>query len=925
MNHFPAVIRLMLRLISALIVFFILTAQTPTNSSNHELTIPDSLSKRLDSLRNADNLQEWLVNSIEYLDNKPAERISILYTAESTAWRLPKTNDEKLAWFDLLTNQGYYEMYRGSIVRSIDAYEKAYRYYFDNPLAGAEGDVLEYVLKPLGNNYTRLGDYDRAFFIQEKSLSMALQLKDSIQTASIYHNLATSARWKGDLGLAVNYCEKGLMFIPAPKPRRGLLLSAYGEVLLLQNKSGEAETRMLEAIKILQQNLSPNDKDDINWLRGAYQGYGEILKQKNKPGEALDYYEKAETLLMKYFKGERIREMAKLDVLTGQALLQLNRPAESIGKFNRALTRLIPSFLLNDPADLPNKNDLYAENTILDALNGKASCLMSSGKKEQALGCFMLLFNVERKLRFEFFGLVARQQQQREMRDWVEAAMELAVDLAETTGKDEYMNDALLIAEMSKSQLLVDEMVNNLYYKQLKGGDSLLKKQHRLMQAMVLAQRESILNDENGKRDSNLLKAKDEMQYDFSLLQKEIREKYPFYSQYIAAGEPVINELFRIIPASATVIEYFSGQKNIYTIEVTNNGVKRIQRIQNAKILQERIRTFVFEWYQNGAEKMMNAPEAYRLDAYHVYQLLFGKNETEKGQLIIIPDGIIGYVPFEALITDSVNRSNIEDWPFLVKRSNVFYSYSLQTWEQQQQVSYANHSFAGFFLSFDSSKQGFLPSVKRENELIRKSVPGRFYEDHAASLSQFQKNLDQVNLLHISTHSYLQGAENMPVLQLADDKFFLFELYGRSFQPQLVVLSACRTGHGMLSEGEGIISLARGFTGTGAGGIVAGLWNMNDESTAEIIGSFYKNLSDNYRPADALSLAKKNWLTKDQQQSFKKLPYFWAGMIYVGSNDLIRIQKEKTAMPLVWVAVAVVLVIVAGILYFKLKGKRGGS
>lgn len=67
---------------------------------------------------------------------------------------------------------------------------------------------------------------------------------------------------------------------------------------------------------------------------------------------------------------------------------------------------------------------------------------------------------------------------------------------------------------------------------------------------------------------------------------------------------------------------------------------------------------------------------------------------------------------------------------------------------------------------------------------------------------------------------------------------FLFELYGKLFQPQLVVLSACRTGHGMLAKGEGIISLARGFTAAGAGGIVAGMWDMNDETTASLMGSF---------------------------------------------------------------------------------------
>jgi CHAT domain-containing protein len=234
----------------------------------------------------------------------------------------------------------------------------------------------------------------------------------------------------------------------------------------------------------------------------------------------------------------------------------------------------------------------------------------------------------------------------------------------------------------------------------------------------------------------------------------------------------------------------------------------------------------------------------------------------------------------------------------------------MQTSQQQQKMDHNNKLFAGFFISFDSSSQASLPAVKKEYEAILHVVKGNFFTEEQASLKEFQNNLDKVNLLHISTHSFLQGKENIPVLQLADGKFFLFELYGKTFQPQLIVLSACRTGHGMLAEGEGIISLARGFTATGAGGIVAGLWDMNDESTAELMGSFYKHLTKNKQPADALYAAKKEWLTQQQDQNFKKLPYFWAGLIYVGDDKPVNIEKKNAAAPIGWIAAA----LVAGIL-----------
>ena len=116
---------------------------------------------------------------------------------------------------------------------------------------------------------------------------------------------------------------------------------------------------------------------------------------------------------------------------------------------------------------------------------------------------------------------------------------------------------------------------------------------------------------------------------------------------------------------------------------------------------------------------------------------------------------------------------------------------------------------------------------------------------------------------------------------------------GLAAKPQLVVLSACRTGHGMLAEGEGIISLARGFIASGAAGIVAGLWNMNDETTSIMMGSFYKKLLTDHQPANALHAAKLQWL-QTAAQEFQKLPYYWAGMIYSGANDAVAVPLKET-------------------------------
>ncbi len=893
-------------------IFFILPGQPGKNTPAPDPSLPVQLTKQLDSFRRADDLAGWLLSYREYVSADPAKRISLLEKARSNAWRQSVNDAERLEWFNGLATQGYYLLYNGNILRSIDAYEKAYRFYFDQPIPGA--DVLEYVLKPLGNNYTRLGDYDRAFFIQEKSLKLAQQ-NDSAQIAPICHNLATTAIWKEDFALAQQYCEIGLSRVQYHSALHGLLLSTLAEVLLRSGKTDSAETTIRSAVSILTPYLS--DAAAINapyWLRGALQGLGDIEKEKGEYPAALASYQKAIDIIDRHYKGGRKREKAQLTVSCGHVLLQMRQQQKAITRYDEALMIMMPSYQPRSVDELPDAKDIYGENTLLDALHGKADCLHTLGKNDAALQCYMLLYVVEKKLRNEFFSSTAKQQQQKENRNWVEPAIEVAYELWGPERKKEYAEKILLIAEMSKAQLLLDEMKSNLRFNRMKNQDSLLNKEQQLVRAITYYEREGVMNRVNGQPDSNAEAAKKTMQFELSLVQKQVKEKYPLQEGLVMeAFMPSADSLLQHIPDNTRVVEFFEGRKNSYIIEAVKDSVLQVRKLEDAAQVRQSVKDLVFTYFQQGPGNMMNSPEQYCREAYTLYHRLWPGGLSKKQEhCIIIPDGIFGYLPFDALVTDPAYIADPGQWPYLVNQTNLYYSYSLQTARQQEQAKQRHQLFAGYFVSFDSSQQSALPSVKKEYDAIHDVVAGDFFSDMEATLAAFNKSLPEVNLLHISTHSFLQGKENMPVLQLADDKFFLFELYGKNFQPQLVVLSACRTGHGMLAEGEGIISLARGFTTTGAEGIIAGLWNMNDETTAELTGSFYRQLADLHLPADALHAAKLEWLKKPGGDVFQKLPYFWAGMVYSGDNLAVDIQTKKTLTNFWWIAVT----IAAGLLFF---------
>jgi CHAT domain-containing protein len=107
----------------------------------------------------------------------------------------------------------------------------------------------------------------------------------------------------------------------------------------------------------------------------------------------------------------------------------------------------------------------------------------------------------------------------------------------------------------------------------------------------------------------------------------------------------------------------------------------------------------------------------------------------------------------------------------------------------------------------------------------------------------------------------------------------LYQIYNLNLPVDLVVLGACETAMGMEIRGEGIESLARGFMYAGASRLVASLWQVDDESTSELMKAFYRNiLKSHVTPATALRLAQLEIMRNPRWRD----PYYWAAFVFLG-------------------------------------------
>jgi CHAT domain-containing protein len=96
---------------------------------------------------------------------------------------------------------------------------------------------------------------------------------------------------------------------------------------------------------------------------------------------------------------------------------------------------------------------------------------------------------------------------------------------------------------------------------------------------------------------------------------------------------------------------------------------------------------------------------------------------------------------------------------------------------------------------------------------------------------------------------------------------------------QLVVSSACDTGVGEISVGEGVFGLRRAFTLAGAESLVMSLWPVSDQVTRELMVSFYSNLTQGMGRGEALRRAKLEMLRRPTRRH----PFYWASFIQSGS------------------------------------------
>jgi len=301
--------------------------------------------------------------------------------------------------------------------------------------------------------------------------------------------------------------------------------------------------------------------------------------------------------------------------------------------------------------------------------------------------------------------------------------------------------------------------------------------------------------------------------------------------------------------------------------------------------------------------------------------------------LLIIPDGPLGHLPFSALVKNDQPQKNYKHLEYLLYDHPINYAYSLSLIDYD--LGHGGQSkyqkpFLGIAPVYEQSNN-FLYLNHSENtiERISKKLGGDKLLKSAATKQQFMSVAGQYQMIHISSHA--QALDSLSVYswisfsdhQLPDEddhKLYLSELYALSIPAELVILGACETGAGKFRNGEGVMSLARGFIHAGTKSVITTLWPVSNNATNQIMSGFYDHLMTGQAKHEALRQAQLDYLQDSNTDGLGAHPFFWAAYIPLGDTNPIQSTRSSNKY---WMAL--IILVLLGFIWWGVKNRRKSS
>ena len=448
-------------------------------------------------------------------------------------------------------------------------------------------------------------------------------------------------------------------------------------------------------------------------------------------------------------------------------------------------------------------------------------------------------------------------------------------------GDPDSLREAFEAVEHAKSRTLVDLLANNIsavhpnresdselveylrtireelnwYYTRINIEEQ--KRPHRsdgTVQTLV---------EEVHKRENQLMK-----------LLRQVSAESPGYVTLQRVITSSLEEIQKSVPDDAVLIEFYIVDERVIAFAITRDSFQVFPEVALESTLRRNFDLFRFQltkfnlgagYVKEFSAVLLESAKEHLRELYS--ELIPPIEEALRGKrsIIFVPHGFLHYLPFHALFDGE--RYLIDDYEISYAPSATIYRAGNRPHVRAQ----GNPLIIGVP---DVRAPQILDEVRNIASVLPNAV---VLIGTDATVQQLRECAGTAGIVHIASHgSFRHDNPMFSSIQLGDTWLSLFDIYNLKTSAELVTLSGCGTGMSRIVGGDELVGLVRGFLYAGARSLVVSLWDVHDQTTADLMKTFYSNYG----------AGKTNWESlRNAVLTLKKAqphPYYWAPFIGIG-------------------------------------------
>ncbi len=758
------------------------------------------------------------------------------------------------------------EHYRdtGTLYKQMGQYEKSLKIYQEELyLARKKGNKEREIvaLWDTGGIYERLGKKEKAIEIYQKSLEINGENLNYTMKSVNYYILGIYYLFTfDDLDRCIKTIQKGMDstekigFNILKDLMKNIGIKLTGEAYLSRDKLSLAEEHLNKCLKVFE-DVQKEYGNQEEHIIDIYKDLGDVSLKKKNFKKALEYYQKAMQLTEDFY---RRRQRASIYEHMGELYEKQN-------DYSRAIENYKKSLEINQLINLPDN--------IWKIFFNTGKIYKKQGNLKEAFRSFKssidIIENMRRDIKIEDFK-----------RDFMKDKIEVYEEMIELLIDMKDYKEAFNYSERARNRAFLDILSNRKIDFHKGAPQELINKEKELSEKIqnlnyqLGNERQKPDKNQDKKLIENLASELEKSKKGYEDLMEQLKLESPEYASTISVYPEKIENIQTLLDEDSILLEYFIGKEKTFLWLLDNDSIRVILLPVKSEQLSKEIKSYREEISSNLTMEKIKS-DRWKEKSQKLYKELLRSAEKitkSKKQLVIVPDGILNYLPFQTLVDDKGDC--------LVEKFSIVYLPSGSILRYCKEKNKGSNNSLVAFAPGNLAITGYSPlpySKKEVSEISKLYKNSEIYYGEDMTVDRVYKNSSGHDIVHFATHSILDTeAPLFSSLILSDGNLEVFRVFELDLSAYLVTLSACSTGLGDLVAGDELIGLSRAFIYAGTPSVCVSLWDVSDTSTSILMEKFYFYLKEGKTKSEALRLAEL-----DTKRKYSH-PFFWAPFILTG-------------------------------------------